>query len=554
MISWIQRSFHKHFRWVFALILAAMAIPLIVIFNPSSGVGRAGYKVLERPFFNVNLGNDAQKRRLFLDGNLSASLGPQFSVFVGREGVEKYALERTAGLALADELHLPEPTADQIAKFVLTLRAFQNEQGQFDQKRYAGFGDLLKTGGQFTMSDANRVLRDDTRLEQLGKIIGGPGYVLSNDVKLQLVRAESSWTVQVATLDYGSFAPALNPTEEALKKFHEENSFRYDVPSRPRFSYVEFKGADYLPPVGPTEVEMRAFYTANPTAVPVPADPDKKDAAPAPAGSATDNFPKVRAQVEAAMNRNASARLASKAANDLTVALYERKLTANSTELATFLAAQHLSALPVSPYAPDNPPQDKPWLGAYGEQISRLTKSRFFSDPLPTADSFVVLLWNENLPAYKPLLAEVRERVSADFKDAEKRRLFIERGKALRVELQAAAKNAVGFALVAAAEKLEVKSYANFTLRQPPEDMPAQALQALQGLEAGQVAEMSATADKGFLVFAQDKKMPDLNPGSPRYIAQLKQGRRITAMTNENSYLGELVERELKKNASPETP
>jgi len=30
MISWIQRSFQKHFRWVFALVLAAMVIPLVV--------------------------------------------------------------------------------------------------------------------------------------------------------------------------------------------------------------------------------------------------------------------------------------------------------------------------------------------------------------------------------------------------------------------------------------------------------------------------------------------------------------------------------------------
>jgi peptidyl-prolyl cis-trans isomerase D len=553
MISWIQRSFHKHFRWVFALVLAAMAIPLIVIFNPSSGGNRTGYKVLERPFFNVNLGNDAQKRRVFLDGNLSASLGPQFSLFASREGVEKYSLERVAGLALADELHLPTPTADQISRFVLTLRGFQNEQGQFDQKRYLNFGDLLKTGGQFTMTDANRVLRDDTRLEQLNKLIGGPGYVLPNDVKLQLVRSDSSWTVQVATLDYAGFAPVINASDEALKKFLEENSFRYDVPARPRFSYVEFKGTDYQPPVGPTEAEMRAFFSANTASFPVPADPDKKDAVTA--NGTTDNFPKVRAQVEAAMKNSASARLASKAANDLTVALYEHKLTANSTELAAFLAAQHLTVAPIAPYAPDNPPQDKPWLASYGEQIARLSSTRFFSDPLPTADSFVVLIWNDNLPAYKPLFAEVKERVAADFKESEKRRLFIERGQALRAQLQIAAKTAAGFASAAAAEKLELKTYANFTLRQPPADLPVPALRALPGLETGQVAEMSATADKGFIVYAQEKKMPDLNPRSPRYVEQLKQGMRISAMANGNSYLGELVERELKKTAStPEAP
>ncbi len=53
-----------------------------------------------------------------------------------------------------------------------------------------------------------------------------------------------------------------------------------------------------------------------------------------------DHFPKVRAQVEAAMKDEAARRAASKAANDFTVALFERRAAANSPELDAFLAAQ----------------------------------------------------------------------------------------------------------------------------------------------------------------------------------------------------------------------
>ena len=75
----------------------------------------------------------------------------------------------------------------------------------------------------------------------------------------------------------------------------------------------------------------------------------------------------------------------------------------------------------------------------------------------------MVLLWQETLPAYKPLFTDVRDRVAADYRENEKRRLFIERGNALKAQLQAAAKTPAGFAEKAASEKLEVKSYANFT-------------------------------------------------------------------------------------------
>jgi len=80
---------------------------------------------------------------------------------------------------------------------------------------------------------------------------------------------------------------------------------------------------------------------------------------------------------------------------------------------------------------------------------------------------------------------------------------------------QAAAKTApANFATAAAAEKLEVKSYAGFTLRAPPQDIPYQAFGALQqGLEAGQVSEMTADAEKGYLVMGGNKA--ELRPEKP---------------------------------------
>lgn len=549
MISWIQRYFQKHFRLVFALVLIAVALPMVFIYSASGGAGNKGAsRLLERPFFGYNLGNADQTRRLFADGTWSIRLKAGYDALQGDQ-VQQYSLQRVAGLALADELHLPVPTTEQVTKAITTLRAFQNEQGQFDQTRYTQFADSLKTRTDLTAADINRILRDDVRLEALAKLIGGPGYVLPHDIQQQLILADSTWTVQVASLDYAAFNPVLNPTDDTLKKFHADNAFRYDVPARPRLSLVEFKGTEFVPSVAPTEAELRAFYSSNPASFPVPADATKKDEKPA---ANADNFPKVRAQVEAALRNAVGARGASKAANDLATAIFERKFTANSPELAAFLIEQRHPAKALAPFAPDNPPADMPWLANYAEQISRLSQERHFSDPLPTTDSFVILLWNESLPGYKPLFAEVRERVLADYKDGEKRRLFIARGSALRAQLAAAAKTApASFATTAAAEKLELKSYAGFTLRSPPQDMPYPAFGALQGLEAGQVAEMVADAEKGYLVYAQEKKQPDLTPGSPRYTEIQQQMMIRTAANNGSAYLGELVERELRKSEPP---
>jgi peptidyl-prolyl cis-trans isomerase D len=551
MISWIQRYFQKHFRLVFGLILVAVALPMVIVYSSAgSSTGRMGDKELSREFFGINLENREQLGQLMNDARLSAQLKAGYDALQGDQA-QQYALQRVAGLALADQLHLPSPTPDQISKYVMTLRAFQNEQGQFDQKRYTSFGDSLKTGGQINIGDVNRVLRDDTRLEELSKIVGGPGYVMPADIKQQLIRADSTWTAQVATLDYASFSPTINASEEALKKFYTDNSFRYDVPVRPRFSYVEFKGSDFRSPP-PSEAEARAFYLAHPDSFPTPPEPATKDAKTPAAPAVVDNFQKVRSQVEIMMQNLAAAQSSSKAANDLTVAIYEHKLAPNSPELAEFLASRHLTVIPVAPFAPGYPPADKSWLGKYTEQIERLNKQHFFSDPVMTNQSYAVLLWNETLPEYKPSFAEVHDRVAADFKESEKRRLFIARGRALQSQLQAAAaKSPADFGTVATAEKLDVKSYANFTLRQPPAGMPSQAFGALQHLHAGQVSDMMATADKGFLVFAQEKKLPDLSPTAPLYVEAKKQLMLFTSGTNENSYLSDLVEQELKKTSEP---
>jgi peptidyl-prolyl cis-trans isomerase D len=546
MISWIQKYFQKHFRFVFFIVLIAVGLPMVVIYSQSSGIGQGSTKVRQQSFFHVNLANQAQARQVISDGELSGYLRAGYPALQGGQ-LQQYALQRVAGIALADELHLPAATPEQVAKYVQTLRAFQNQEGRFDQSVYTRFADSLKTAGsQLTVADVNRVLRDDARLEGLVKLVGGPGYVLPSDVKRQLSLTDSTWTIQIASLDYTGFNPAINPTEEQVKKFHDDNAFRYDVPVRPRLSYVEFKAANFAPPLAPSEEDLRAYYSANMARFPVPADPAEKKDLALPA-TATDNFPKVRAQVETALRDLASRRLAAQAANDLTVALFDRKLAANSPELSAFLTSSGLTPVAVPPFAPGNPPAGKDWLGRYAEPISRLNKDRYFSDPVATPDGLAVLLWNETLPAYTPLFTDVRDRVLADYRTSEKQRLFNERGRALKAQLQAAAATPGGFAEKATTEKLEVKSHAGFTLRQPPADMPQPALEALVGLEAGQVSDFVGLGDKGIIVYAQEKKVPDLTALNPRFAEVQSQLMAYTASNNENSYLGQLVEEELKK-------
>src|SRR5262249_15435802 len=154
-----------------------------VIYSSSGGGHSEGIRQMDRPFFNVNLDDPNTARRIGLDAGLSALM--RFGFPAQGPQLEQYALQRVAGLALADELHLPIPTRDQVEKHILTLRAFQNQEGKFDQSAYNRFPDFAKQQYQATGADINRVLRDDLRLTELIKIAGGPGYLQPADVATQ---------------------------------------------------------------------------------------------------------------------------------------------------------------------------------------------------------------------------------------------------------------------------------------------------------------------------------------------------------------------------------
>lgn len=546
MISWIQRYFQKHFKWLFLGLLACVIVSFVFITNASSGFGTASPKRLSQPFFGHDLGREEDQRRIFGDANYSVVLKAGFQALQGAQ-MQEYALQRIASLALADQLHLPDPTAAQVSAFVTQLPVFQNEQGQFDQARYQRFGDSLKGNPQFTTADAARVMRDDARIDLLQKVLAGPGYVLPGEIRDQLVRAESTWSVQVASLDYTGFDANVTVADDALVRFYEENSFRYQVPERQRVSIVEYRGSEFTPTGSPSEEQLRNYYNANPARFPVPPEAGNADA-PALAPAA-DDFAKVRPQVEAALREEVALSAASRAANDLTVALYEAKLAPNSPQLASALAARGRTATALEPFSPDAPPAGLEWAASHYDQISRLGADRHFTDALRTPAGFAVLLWNETLPPYQPLLPEVREKVVADYREDEKRKRFVEHGRALKARLDTAIKAGTPFEKAATDANLTVQAHAGFTFRQPPEGLPFTLLSALESLQTGGVTDMVSTDDKGFLAYVQEKKEPDLSEANPRYAEVKAQLARFSAGATSSSILSEMVEAELKKSA-----
>lgn len=551
MITWIQRYFQHHFKVIFAVLLGVIIISFVFTIGAAPGIGRADRQLVDRHFFGYNLSLQADQQKLMGDASLSAGL--RIGSF-GLDGdqLQNYAFQRAATLHLAQLWSIPAATPAEVETQVKTLRMFSGPDGQFDAKAYQTFRDNLKTNPRgIKEADIVRIIGDDVRAEKVQKLLSGPGYVLPAEVSNQLREADTSWTIATATTDYAAFKPEIKPTDAELTAFFEQSGGRYDVPPRVLVSYVDFPAINYIGGITVTDAEVRAYYDANPSRFPKPADANKPATTPSvtpPADPAAD-FAAVRAQVETSLKLERAQQLAAKAASDLSLALYESKAK-TPVAIDAFLASKKLITQTLPPFSRDNPP---PQLGSpeVVTEAFRLSQERPASDALATPTGGIILFWKETQPSHKPLFATVREKVAADYTENERRKRFVELGKSIKSQLEARLK--AGDTIEKAAEavtgglKLEVKTLPAFTLRSRPQDLDYSALGTLERLEKGQVSDMVINADKGLFVYAVDKKAPDTSDANPQFAETRKQIAAYNGRFSASAYISELVDAEFKK-------
>ncbi len=550
MISWIQRTFQQHFKLVFGVLLVIIIVSFVFTFGPSPGVGQADRATIKREFFGYNLNSSEDQQRIMGDAGLSANLQVGYSL--DAEQIQNYAFQRVASLHLAGKLQIPAATTNEITEQIKTLRAFSGEDGKFDPKRYATFRENLKTNPRLTEADIARVIGDDVRADKVQKLLGGPGYVLATDVKAQLSRADTSWVLATASVDYAGFSPEISQTDVELTKYFEENSFRYEIQPRVSASYVDFPANDYLAPGFLPDAEVQAYYDANPSRFPkAPIDP--KAIAPIKADPAAD-FAAVRPQVEGALRFERAQRLAAKAASDFVFALYESKATAESPALAKLIAAHKHPLKTLAPFSRESGPAEfGSFAPAAAQEAFKLGKDRVYSEALTTNAGAAVLIWKETSPARKPALLEVRAKVASDFVESEKRKRFVELGRTLKALIENRLKDgdvfekAVAAAASTTSAKIEVKNIPAFTQRNRPQDLDYAVLGSLERLEKGQVSDLVIAADKGTFVYVSVKQTPDFSATNPLFTETQNQLATYTARLGSSGLLSELVEQELKR-------
>ncbi len=548
MISWIQTTFQRHFRFLFFGLLVVLIISFVFTIG-APGIGSAEREIQARTYFDLNLSSPEDQGKLYIDANLSIALQAGFQN-IPQAQMQEFALERYAALYLADQINLPGPTEVELVEFIHEIRAFMGPTGEFDATSYASFRDNLKLSGQFTEADVDRVLRNDYRVREVQELLGGPGYVTGNEVNFQLARTDTTWGADVARIDYTTYAPTIEPSDDELQTYFEENAFRYDSAPQVRVSYIEFPATRYLAQIQLTEENIRAYYEANPARFPRAETATDTGTPEISVNDPDIDFLAVRDQVSAALRYEQARRFSVEAAADLTVALFDSAPSPEAIE--TFVASQGDTLRSADPFDRASPPA---FLNTAPQLVGTaftLSADRRVSDPLPTAAGAVVLIWEESIPSAPSLYIAVTDAVRTDYVESQKRQRFVDLGRNLSESLADQVASGKSFAdAVNALDNLEgatatVESHADFTRADPPEAFPRVSLGSLEGLSSGDVSEMVLSGEEGLLTHAVSRIAPALGTTDTRYVELKDQLGQLNSATTASGIMRTLISVQLE--------
>jgi len=450
MITWFQRTFGKHHKWVLLTFMVLMLFSFIVGIGavPRGSMTPDGKK--DRLFLGFNV-NDQQLQASyfaaiqFTQTQLYGEQMPQDNNAYNALFVERMALTK-----LADDWRLPDPSAKQLEDYVKTLPAFQDSKGNFSPDAYLAFRDKTQQGTPAERDLATATLKEDARLDRVKHILGGPGYTVPSLAQTFASIDKLKLNLDVATLDFTKFDPKIeDPKDDVLQQIFTKTPERFQKAPQAHLSYAKFP----IPAIGePTATQLSDYAAAHKDAY-----PDVKPGAPLSDKDKT-------ALTDAWKNAQKSdlmkpaAEMAMKLAREMT----DLKVTRPSAAFDALLKKYGVTLQTLPTLEEGKPaPTDSPITDDILQQVAfgYLNPQQPVSPPVPMKDGAAVLLLDELDPPRAPTFAEARADVLAAYRESQKEQLFTTHGEEIRTAITKAMGEGKTFAEAASAQGMTVKNY-----------------------------------------------------------------------------------------------
>ena len=548
MISWIQHHLIRHGRWIFLTLLAVIIVAFVFTIGNTPGctTDRSGYE--EQLFYGIDLNSPRESDAIAEKVQLSAFLNGQ--QFRSNEQFQNAVTNRIALLSLADEIGVPAPKQDTLADFITTKAAFRGEDGQFSADAYTAFVDQIESNPQTPQGLVLVVLEEDYRINQIGSVLAGPGYLLPSEALAQTQRNRTEFTVATATIDYNAFSPGIDASDEALTEYYEANKLRYEIPERIEASYAFFAADKYEDQVpAASEAELREHFITNRARFVAEYKAQQPEEATDEETPVT--FADVQEAVAASFLFEQESRIVNQAAQTFAYTLYRDEIKRDSAAFNELLTTLGVTLTEIEPYTVAGARQ-RALSPDMLESALSLGGNRYYSDAYELDGGFGVLIYEGRIAPEIPEFAEVKDEILADFEAEEKRRLFSEKGESLKSDLEAKLAEGTTFAEAAEALELETSSFDTFAVQDAPRELNRSALQQAQGMDAGELSPMLTSGPSGIFVYVEDKVIPEIASDDEDLIQAEDYLARFAAFTAGGSYSSELVYRGLPEDAIAE--
>lgn len=525
MITALQNFFLKHNKWLFGSLLVVIIVTFVLTIGPQSFFGGpSGPQRESLEYYGYDLSSEADQRALSQSAEISAILHPELRL--RRQQMMDYAYLRVTALGMADRLGIPQPTDSQLQDYIETISLFQDRQtGEFSAETYNNILQALQANARFSRPMLARVLREDYRIRELRQAMAGPDYTLPFAVRQDYRNRQTSYKMTLAHLDYEDFSPELEPTTAELESFYKENPGRYEIPERIKVTALFFKGDNYRDEVEePAEEELRARFNQNQAQYeeefgPEETENNADDTAESPEPSLT--FESIKDEVREDYIEQEASKIAARKAENFSMQLWQQKIPYESDAYQSLVDSFAIQTRQLDPYPRDQAPSvdnvpaellDSMWIYLTNPQ-------RYFSDIATYDDGAVVLVTGGSLPSRMPPFEEVRQTVTQQFLQSEKRRLFAEKGKEIHDQLaEAVSDTGTSFADAAAELGLETESLESFTGASIPRQLRQSGIwEQARFLQQGEIAPMSIQQERGTFAYMAERSVPEIDYTSEEF-------------------------------------
>ncbi len=547
MISWIQNHLIRHGRWIFLTLLAVIIVAFVFTIGNTPGCTSNQSAYTQQHFYGYDLNSPHEMRIVGEKVSLSAMLNTGRPI-QNESHFQAQLTSRIAKLHLADAIGMPAPNARTLEHYIKTRAAFRGPEGQFSRDAYTRFVDMIESNPRISQGLLVTVLEEDYQLDQINRVLAGPGYVLPSEALAQTQRNETFLKLTTAAIGYTDFHPEITSDEAALQAYYTANRDRYEIPERIRASYLIFPTHQYREQVlAPDEASLRAHFIANRARFvaayeadrsdPQVPEVDRPESEPSPV-----TFEDVRAAVATELITEAAQRLANQAAQDFAYTLYRKEIKLDTAAFHELLASADLELIEIAPYtAKEVAHQALP--AKLLESAFLLSESRYFSDAYALEDGFGVLIYTGRIAPKIPEFEAVAAIVRTDYTAEEKRRQFSAAGERLSNELKLKLDAGIPFVDAAEALDLTVTAHAGFKVSEPPRTLSQAALQQAQGMSSGELSPMLTSGDRGIFVYVEEKNVPEIAADDEMLMQSQDFLKRYASYISSNALVSELIAR-----------